>query len=87
MGVTLARPFRGLSGETARHSTLVRDEIGELEQTRPHESSRADQVEQRILSEHGPALSLSTLLIKAATLQFVVALQLVLAQRRSLLLA
>src|SRR5256885_6293104 len=39
----------------------VRSEASELEQTGPHESSRADQVEQRILREHGPALSLSTL--------------------------
>jgi hypothetical protein len=39
----------------------VRNKTSELEQTSPHESSRADQVEQRILREHGPALSLSTL--------------------------
>src|SRR2546429_2895430 len=39
----------------------VRNETSELEQTGPHQSSRADQVEQRILREHRPALSLSTL--------------------------
>src|SRR5690349_22326843 len=40
------------------YTTLFRSE---LEQTGPHESSRADQVEQRILREHRPALPLSTL--------------------------
>src|SRR6185312_9519217 len=39
----------------------VWNETGELEQTGPHESSRLDQVEQRILGEHRPTLPLSTL--------------------------
>src|SRR5690349_3130288 len=40
---------------------FVWNETGELEQTGPHESSRLDRVEQRVLGEHGPALALSTL--------------------------
>ena len=39
----------------------VRNETGELEQTGPHEASRADKVEQRVLREHGPALALPAL--------------------------
>src|SRR5262249_36668517 len=53
----------GLGGgcERAVPELLVRNETGELEQARPHEASRADQVEQCVLREYGPALALPTL--------------------------
>src|SRR5205823_14008171 len=36
----------------------VRNQTGELEQTAPHEASRAGEVEQCVLREHGPAPAL-----------------------------
>jgi hypothetical protein len=36
----------------------VRNETGKLEQAAPHEPSHANEVEQRVLREHGPALAL-----------------------------
>ena len=51
----------GAGLEQAVLELFVRDEAGELEQAGPHESSRADEVEECVLREHGPALALSTL--------------------------
>ena len=39
----------------------VGNETGELEQTAPHEASSADEVEQCVLRDHGPALALPAL--------------------------
>jgi hypothetical protein len=60
-GEMLRVAHRGAGRQRRVPELAIRNETREFEQTAPHQASRADEVEQRVLREQRPALALPAL--------------------------